>query len=1063
VRTLFWSTFNFVLACLAASLVIQSVALAQESRIAGPIDPAQTVVLRGNLNPKAQAKNDLGPVDPGFKLNYITIAFKPSTAQQADLDALLADQQDRSSPQYHHWLTPEQYADRFGLSTGDVATIRAWLESEGFTINYVARGRNWIAFSGSASQVGKAFNTQIHHYEVDGESHFAIASEPSIPAALDPVVLGFRGLDDFHLKPYRPRRRTYSKPDPSRPEYTAPDGGHALVPDDIATIYDITQLYKGSIDGSGQRVVIAGQSDINLADIAAFRAGFGLPSNVPQLLLIPGSSDPGSTSDQNEADLDIEWAGAVARNAQIIYVYSTDVDDSAGYAISENIAPVISFSFTSGCEQLFTSTTLSATRSTAQQANVEGITLLAASGDSGAAGCDAAFAALEATKGLAISAIAGIPEVTAVGGSQFNEGSGSYWSDTNSPTDASALSYIPEIAWNESLEPAPGFSGGLAASGGGLSVFYPQPSWQVGPGVTIVNARAVPDVALSAAGHDPYAVVSDGQATLDEGTSAATPVFAGMIALLNQYERANGQGNINANLYRLAQTNIFHDITAGSNIVPCEIGTPDCTTGSFGYSAGIGYDEVTGLGSIDAYNLVTEWNAATPESQVILSCNPDPVNQQPPDSNGFAWAFTLTLTEAAGVATSLTDFTVNGTSYPADIDSFFGGAVIPAHGVITASLGYKTLTVPVTVVFGISGVDAGGRQWSQQISVPFNGMQSTPPPAISLSPTQLQFAWTVGAAVPASQSVTVSTSGGGTFTWTASSNVSWLSLSSATGLLTIGVSPKGLAPGNYTGTVSVNAAGVANSPQTISVGLTVAAATPSVVVSSVVNGASFQPVIVPGSWATIQGTNLSSATGTWDVVNGTLPTTVNGVSVTVAGQPGYVNYVSAGQINFIVPDVTAGIQQLVVQNSVGTSAAFNVTVSTLGPAFFAWPSDQVVATRQDYSYAVANGTFPGTTTTPAKPGEVLILWGTGFGPTNPTASQGEVTPSNATYSTDTLPTVTINNVSAKVYGAALAPGFAGLYQVAIQVPTSLGNGNWPVVATIGGASSPSWMVLAVQQ
>jgi len=1045
VRTLFWSTFNFVLACLAASLVIHSVALAQESRIAGPIDPVQTVVLRGNLNPKAQAKNDLGPVDPGFKLNYITIAFKPSAAQQAELDDLLADQQNRSSPQYHRWLTPEQYADRFGLSIGDITKVRAWLESQGFMITYVARGRNSIAFDGTAAQVTKAFQTEIHNYMGYGEIRFANASEPSLPKALESCVLGVLGLDDFV------RGRTV------KPRYTASNGDHALVPDDIATIYDVARLYEQGIDGSGQHVVVAGQSDISLTDIATFRSGI-LPANVPQVLLVPGSKDPGTTEDQAEADLDLEWIGSVARNAAITYVNSTNVIASAAYAIEENLAPIISYSF-GACEMEESATLLSDVRLAVQQANVQGITVVVSSGDAGAAGCDTAFTSSSATNGEAVEFPAGVPEVTAVGGTEFNEGNGDYWNTTNSTTLASALSYIPETAWNESL-----LENELAASGGGISSIYPQPSWQVGPGLQTWGARAVPDVALDAANdHDPYVIVTGGQAGLYGGTSAAAPVFAGIIALVNQHEQSSGQGNINPNLYRLAQTTIFHDITTGNNIVPCVSGTPDCTTGSFGYSAGIGYDPVTGLGSIDAYNLVTEWNAATPESQVILSCNPDPVNQQPPDSNGFAWAFTLTLTEAAGVATSLTDFTVNGTSYPADIDSFFGGAVIPAHGVITASLGYKTLTVPVTVVFGISGVDAGGRQWSQQLSVPFNGMQSTPAPAISLSNTQLQFAWTVGGAVPASQSVTVSNSGGGTFTWTASSNVSWLSLSSATGLLTIGVSPTGLAPGNYTGAVSVNAAGVANSPQTISVGLTVAAATPSVVVSSVVNGASFQPIIVPGSWATIQGTNLSSATGTWDVVNGTLPTTVNGVTVTVGGQPGYVNYVSAGQINFVVPEVPAGSQQLVVQNSVGTGAAFNVTVSDFGPAFFAWPSDQVVATTQNYAYAVANGTFTGTTTTPAKPGEVLILWGTGFGPTNPTAPQGEVTPSNATYSTDTLPTVTINNVSAKVYGAALAPGFAGLYQVAIQVPTSLGNGTWPVVATIGGASSPSWMVLAIQQ
>lgn len=235
-------------------------------------------------------------------------------------------------------------------------------------------------------------------------------------------------------------------------------------------------------------------------------------------------------------------------------------------------------------------------------------------------------------------------------------------------------------------------------------------------------------------------------------------------------------------------------------------------------------------------------------------------------------------------------------------------------------------------------------------------------------------------------------------------------------------------------------------------------------VSAVVNGASFLPGLVPGSWATIQGSSLSSVTDTWNnfIVNGRLPTMVDGVSVSVGGQSAYVYYVSAGQINFIVPEVPVGPQQVIVQNSAGTSSAANATVSTFGPAFFPWPNNQVVATRQDFSLAAANGTFAGTTTTPAKPGDTIILWGTGFGPTNPTAPQGEATPSNATYSAGTV-SVEINNVSATVYGAALAPGFAGLYQVAIQVPASLGNGNWPVVATIGGVSSPSGMVLTVQQ
>jgi len=239
---------------------------------------------------------------------------------------------------------------------------------------------------------------------------------------------------------------------------------------------------------------------------------------------------------------------------------------------------------------------------------------------------------------------------------------------------------------------------------------------------------------------------------------------------------------------------------------------------------------------------------------------------------------------------------------------------------------------------------------------------------------------------------------------------------------------------------------------------------PAISSNGVVNGASFQPGIVPNSWATILGSNLSSVTDTWSnfIVNGKLPTTLDGVSVTIGGQPAYVQYVSPGQINLLAPDIPAGPVQVTVTNSAGTSSSFTVTASQYGPAFFTWPNNQAVATRQDFSFAAKAGTFAGATTVPAKPGDVLILWGTGFGPTIPAAPVGVQTPSTQTYSTATAPTVTINNVPATVYGAALAPGFVGLYQVAIQVPTSLGDGDWPLVVNVGGVAGPSGVVLSVQ-
>lgn len=219
-------------------------------------------------------------------------------------------------------------------------------------------------------------------------------------------------------------------------------------------------------------------------------------------------------------------------------------------------------------------------------------------------------------------------------------------------------------------------------------------------------------------------------------------------------------------------------------------------------------------------------------------------------------------------------------------------------------------------------------------------------------------------------------------------------------------------------------------------------APPSISSGGVVNGASLQPGIVANSWAAIRGTNLSSVTDTWDksIVNGKLPTTLDGVTVTIGGKPAYLYYVSPAQINLVVPDIPAGATQVTVTAPSGASSTFTVTASQYGPAFFPWPNNQVVATRQDYSYAVKDGTFSGVTTVPAKPGDVIILWGTGFGPTSPTALAGVQVPADQTYSTNTLPAVTINNVSTTVYGAALAAGFAGLYQVAIQVPSSLADG-----------------------
>jgi uncharacterized protein (TIGR03437 family) len=238
---------------------------------------------------------------------------------------------------------------------------------------------------------------------------------------------------------------------------------------------------------------------------------------------------------------------------------------------------------------------------------------------------------------------------------------------------------------------------------------------------------------------------------------------------------------------------------------------------------------------------------------------------------------------------------------------------------------------------------------------------------------------------------------------------------------------------------------------------------PVISANGVVNAASLRPGIAANSWVTIFGNNLAPRTNNWNsaIVDGRLPATLDGVSVSIGGKPAYVNFISPGQVNVLAPDVPSGTVPVTVTTSGGVSAALTATASQYGPAFFLWPGNQPVATRQDFSLVAKAGTFPGATTVPAQRGDVLILWGTGFGPTVPATPLGVTIPSTQTYSTATVPAVTINNTPVTVYGAALAPGFAGLYQVAIQVPTGLADGDWPIQATIGGVPSPGGTLLSV--
>ena len=606
-----------------------------KDRIVQAIDNASRVALQGNVRPMFRPENDLGRVDGSLKIENIALMFGLTGSQQSSLTALLDDLQDPSASSFHHWLTPEQFADRFGLSQNDLNKVVAWLEGQGFSVTWKARSRTWISFSGTAGRVEGAFQTEIHKFTFHGKTYYANATEPSLPSVLAGVVLAIHGLDNYPLKP----AGTVRKVSPSlNPDFTSYISGNTYIaPGDFAVIYDLNSLYGAGIDGTGQSIAVMGQTDLYSdgsgpsSDITAFRSAAGLPPNLPQVVLIPGATDPGVVSDDiGEASVDVEWSGAVARNATMIFVNggAKGVGNALQYAIDNKTAPVISISY-GGCESDLSSSNRTALANLAQQANAQGQTIVAAAGDTGPAGCEGGLSATVATTGLAVNWPASLPYVTGMGGAEFDEGSGVYWAaDTNGvDVSPSALSYIPEMAWNDTLSPL-NTQHEIWAGGGGASAYFPKPSWQMGTGVPNDGARDVPDLSLnSSLFHDPTLLCVEGSCVngfrdsnkdlaVGGGTSVAAPCFAGLVALINQrMNTPDGQGNINPVLYSMAATTpgAFHDITIGNNIVPCAEGSKDCPASppfQFGYSAGVGYDQATGLGSVDAFNLVEAWGSS---------------------------------------------------------------------------------------------------------------------------------------------------------------------------------------------------------------------------------------------------------------------------------------------------------------------------------------------------------------------------------------------------------------------------------------------------------------------
>jgi subtilase family serine protease len=738
-----------VLLCVVMVLAGTACAWAQKSAVASrvveAVNDTRTVILKGNVHPYARATYDQGVVADSQPMERMLLLLQRSAAQDLALRQLIDAQQTNGSGSFHNWLTPAQFGAQFGPSDADIQAVTDWLARQGFKVASVSQGKTVIEFSGNAGQVRNAFHTEMHKFVVNGELHYANVSDPAIPEALAPVVSGVVALHNFPKHNYVQKNGQYRRNKGSnqlQPLFTYGNPAqYAIGPGDFNTIYNV----PSTATGANQSIAIVAQTNINTNDVVAFRSMFGLPayssvctSNLPptcQLSVIVNGVDPGiqgpdsATDDEEEADLDTEWSGAIAPAANIYLVVSQStlsnrsqismgVDLSALYAVDNNIAPIISDSY-GMCEPLLLTAGNMFYNSLWAQAAAQGITVAVAAGDSGSAGCDPSdqpdyFAAAE---GVAVNGLSSTPYNVSVGGTDFDPSSKAnpaYW-NTTSDTVSSALKYIPETTWDNSAcalaypsacttVDVSGYNADITAGSGGPSncittsvsngnitcnktnglYGYAKPSFQTGL-TPADSVRDIPDVSFFASNGGPIsggtavsyvvcqsdtnpqdaAIPTDATCNLTTpyqdfslvgGTSVATPVFAAVMALVNQASgQRQGNGNANYVLYNLAATDanytaslcqssvgqtpaatcVFNDVTKGNNSVACDAGSSNCsnssTSGGYGviicttatgpacptvdngnpaFVTGSKYDLATGLGSINVGNLLAKWTSA---------------------------------------------------------------------------------------------------------------------------------------------------------------------------------------------------------------------------------------------------------------------------------------------------------------------------------------------------------------------------------------------------------------------------------------------------------------------
>jgi len=796
------------------------------------MDESDWVKLKGNVHPDARPENDRGRVADSHPMEHMLLLLKRSPEQEQALQQFLGEQQKKGSPDYHRWLTAEEFGARFGVAESDKEAVTAWLRSQGFRVDVVYPSGMLVDFSGTAGHVRRAFQTEIHHLAVHGEAHIANMSEPRIPAALAGVVTGVVSLHDFRPHPMH-------KLHTARPEFTFIDAlgnqNYALVPADLATIYNLNPLFQAGISGQGQTITLIEDTDVFSAnDWNTFRNVLGLSGHAgasfSQVHPAPSSgtnncNPPGVFAPNDaEAILDAEWASAAAPSASIQMAACKDTSTTFGGLIAlqnliNSAAPPAIVSISYGeCEAVNGAVANATYNSAYQQAVAEGASIYVAAGDSGAAGCDNGVTV--ATHGVAVNAFASTPYNVAVGGTDFGDTvSGTnitYWNSTNSPAFGSAISYIPEIPWNDSCasyfvsayfgySPTYGpFSlcndptiGSLllstVAGGGGPSACatgapstagvvsgtcagWAKPAWQSVFGNPADGVRDTPDVSLFAAdglwshyyifcwsdtAHGGAACGSDPSLWAGAGgTSFASPILAGVQALINQ-KTGSRQGNPAPVYYQLAATEygasgnascnssngavvgascIFYDVTQGDMDVDCtgpncyldgaSIGVLSTSDSAFqpAYGTTVGWDFATGIGTINATNLVNHWPVAIAVGNFTLSASPGAVNVV---QGAISSAVTISVTQQSGF-TGTVSFSASG--LPTGVTANFNPASSSTGSALTFTA--SASAAPGTYNVTIKGV-SGSLSSTTTVSLTVTG---APNFSLSASPASLSIA-----------------------------------------------------------------------------------------------------------------------------------------------------------------------------------------------------------------------------------------------------------------------------------------------------------------------------------